>query len=92
MSKKKTTLQDTSSFKRQTFKVMFTTMGNKFCAGEFTANSVDTGKAEATTLLKNRKVASLDSAEILDEDGNSAAVLRKDVYPARIEWVTIRSL
>ena len=29
MSKKKTTLQDTSSFKRQTFKVMFTTMGNK---------------------------------------------------------------
>lgn len=92
MTKKKATVQDTASFKRQTFKVMFTTMGNTFCAGEFTANHVDNGKKEATSLLANRKVQSLDSAEILDESGNTAAILRKDVYPARVEWITVRTL
>ena len=74
------------------FTVYFKTMGNRFCAGEFRASSVDSGKARATELLQNRKLLRLEGAEILDADGKQAAVLRLQTYLMHktFEWVTVR--
>jgi len=76
--------------RQQTFTVMFSTLGMSFCAGQYKASSIDTGKHNATNLLQNRRVAKLESAEIRDSEGKVVAVLRTNLYPKEIEWVTIR--
>lgn len=74
------------------FSVHFKTLGNKLCAGEFQATSVDFGKEKATQLLLNRKIRRLEGAEILDAEGKQAAVLnlQKFLMSGIYEWVTIR--
>lgn len=76
---------------QKTFTVMFKTRGVTFCAGQYTASSIDSGKCRATTLLQLRRVKNLESAEIKDSSGNTAAMLRIQVYPRNIEWITVRS-
>ena len=76
---------------QKTFTVMFRAMGMKFCAGQYRASSIDTGKYNATNLLQNRRVKNLESAEIVDADGKTVALLRLQLYPREIEWITIRS-
>ena len=80
----------TASSSEQTFTVMFTTHKVTFCAGQYRASTIDSGKYNATNLLQLRHVVNLESAEIRDSSGKAVAVLRVSVYPKEIEWITIR--
>ena len=75
---------------QQTFKVTFSTLGMSFCAGQYRASNIDSGKHNATNLLQIRHVSKLDGAEIRDSAGNIVAVLRIHLFPKEIEWITIR--
>lgn len=76
---------------QQTFTVMFKTLGMTFCAGQYRASSIDSGKYNASNLLQVRHVRKLESAEIKDSTGKTVAMLRIQLYPREIEWITVRS-
>lgn len=75
---------------QQTFTVLFKTLGMTFCAGQYRASTIDSGKYNATNLLQIRHVANLESAEIRDAFNKTVAVLRTQLYPGEIEWITLR--
>lgn len=76
---------------QQTFTVMFKSLGMTFCAGQYKASSIDSGKYNASNLLQIRHVRNLESAEIKDSTGKTVAMLRIQLYPREIEWITVRS-
>lgn len=75
---------------QQTFTVLFKTLGMTFCAGQYRASTIDSGKYNATNLLQLRHVANLEGAEIRDAFNKTVAVLRIHLYPGEIEWITLR--
>lgn len=73
------------------YRVMFRVFNTTFCAGQYTAYSVDSGKAQAVELLKKRNLKTLESAEIQDFKGNTVALLRpQSVKTGKYEFITVR--